>query len=109
VDPTTGERAQFQSMILPRWVRRSPKVAAVLPLLHLHGLSSQDFVPALAELLGSGAGLSASVITRLCQQWQAERAAFQQRDLSVVDYVYCFADGCTSVSALVSRGGCAAW
>ena len=93
VDPATGQRQQFQSMILPRWVRRSPKVAAVLPLLYLHGLSSSDFVPALEELLGSAAGLSASVITRLCQQWRAERQAFQQRDLSEVDYVYCWADG----------------
>jgi putative transposase len=90
VDPATGQRQQFQSVILPRWVRRSPKVAAVLPLLYLHGLSSQDFVPALTELLGSAAGLSASVITRLCEQWQAERAAFAQRDLQGVDYVYCF-------------------
>jgi transposase-like protein len=65
----------------------------VLPLLYLHGLSSSDFVPALEELFGSAAGLSASVITRLCEQWQAEREAFQQRDLSEVDYVYCFADG----------------
>src|SRR6266540_6100369 len=86
VDPATGERAQFQSVILPRWCRRSPKVAAVLPLLYLHGLSSADFVPALTELLGSAAGLSASVITRLATQWQAEREAFQRRDLSEVDY-----------------------
>jgi putative transposase len=93
VDPTTGERAQFHSVILPRWCRRSPKVAEVLPLLYLHGLSSADFVPALTELLGSAAGLSASVITRLTTQWQAERAAFQQRDLAEVDYVYCWADG----------------
>jgi transposase-like protein len=93
VDPTTGERAQFQSMILPRWVRRSPKVAAVLPLLYLHGLSSADFVPALEGLLGSAAGLSASVVSRLTTQWQAEREAFAQRDLQGVDYVYCWADG----------------
>jgi putative transposase len=65
----------------------------VLPLLYLHGLSSQDFVPALEELLGSAAGLSASVITQLCEQWQAEREAFAQRDLAEVDYVYCWADG----------------
>src|SRR5829696_3279722 len=84
VDPATGQRQRFQSMILPRWVRRSPKVAAVLPLLYLHGLSSSDFVPALEELLGSAAGLSASVITRLTSQWQAEREAFQQRDLAAV-------------------------
>jgi transposase-like protein len=93
VDPATGQRMRFQSMILPRWCRRSPKVAAVLPLLYLHGLSSSDFVPALTELLGSAAGLSASVITRLCEQWQAEREAFQQRDLQDVDYVYGWADG----------------
>jgi putative transposase len=93
VDPATGKRAQFHSVILPRWCRRSPKVAAVLPLLYLHGLSSSDFVPALEGLLGSAAGLSASVITRLTTQWQAEREAFQQRELSGVDYVYCWADG----------------
>jgi putative transposase len=93
VDPDTGERAQFHSQILPRWCRRSPKVAEVLPLLYLHGLSSGDFVPALTELFGSAAGLSASVITRLTQQWQAEREAFGQRDLCEVDYVYCWADG----------------
>src|SRR5918995_483916 len=93
VDPATGQRQQFQSMILPRWCRRSPKVAEVLPLLYLHGLSSSDFVPALEELFGSRAGLSASVITRLTSQWQAEREAFAQRDLSEVDYVYCWADG----------------
>jgi transposase-like protein len=62
-------------------------------LLYLHGLSSSDFVPALEELFGSAAGLSASVITRLTSQWQAEREAFAQRDLSEVDYVYCWADG----------------
>jgi putative transposase len=93
VDPATGQRAQFHSQILPRWCRRSPKVAAVLPLLYLHGLSSQDFVPALTELFGSAAGLSASVITRLCEQWQAQHQAFAQRDLTGVDYVYCWADG----------------
>ena len=56
VDSATGRRAQFHSQILPRWCRRSPKVAAVLPLLYLHGLSSSDFVPALEELFGSGRG-----------------------------------------------------
>jgi putative transposase len=93
VDPATGERRRFQSVLLPRWCRRSPKVAAVLPLLYLHGLSSSDFIPALTELFGSPLGLSASAITRLCEQWQAERQAFQARDLSERDYVSCWADG----------------
>jgi putative transposase len=93
LDAATGQRVQFHSVILPRWCRRSPKVAEVLPLLYLHGLSSLDFVPALEAFLGSSAGLSASVITRLTTQWQAEREAFLQRDLGDRDYVYCWADG----------------
>jgi transposase-like protein len=93
VDPTTGERVQFHSVLLPRWCRRSPKVTEVLPLLYLHGLSSLDFVPALEHFFGAAAGLSASVITRLTTQWQAEREAFLARDLSARDYVYCWADG----------------
>ena len=60
VDSATDERGRFQSVILPRWCRRSPKVAEVLPLLYLHGLSSLDFVPALEQFFGASAGLSAS-------------------------------------------------
>ena len=43
VDPVTGERVRFRSVILPPWCRKSPKVAEVLPLLYLHGLSTGDF------------------------------------------------------------------
>jgi hypothetical protein len=81
VDPDSGQRVQFQSVVLPRWCRRSPKVAAVLPLRYWHGLSSMDLVPALEGCFGAAAGLSASVITRLAAQWQAERPAFARRDL----------------------------
>lgn len=93
VDPATGERARFSSAILPAWCRRSPKISEVLPLLYLHGLSTGDFVPALEQFLGSNAGLSSSTVTRLTAQWQDEYRAFGGRDLSGVDYVYCWADG----------------
>ena len=92
-DPVTGERARFSSAILPAWARKTPKVTEVLPLLYLHGLSTGDFVPALGQFLGSAAGLSASVITRLTEQWQAEQRAFAGRDLSGVDYAYMWAGG----------------
>jgi len=92
-DPATGERQRFSSAILPPWARKTPKVTEVLPLLYLHGLSTGDFVPALGQFLGSGAGLSGPVITRLTEQWRAEQRAFAQRDLSQVDYVYLWADG----------------
>lgn len=93
VDPDTGERAKFSSVILPAWARKSPGVAEVLPLLYLHGLSSSDFGPALEEFLGSGHGLSASTITRLTTQWQDEAKAFNERSLADVDYVYVWVDG----------------
>jgi putative transposase len=93
VDPVTGQRARFRSVILPPWCRKSPKVAEVLPLLYLHGLSTGDFVAALEGFFGSGAGLSAPVITRLVAAWQADYQGFCQRDLSERDYVYCWADG----------------
>ena len=55
-------------MILPPWARKSPKVAEVLPLPYLHGLSTGDFVPALEQLLGLAAGLSPATVTRLTVQ-----------------------------------------
>ncbi len=93
VDAETGERKRFSSAILPPWCRKSPKISEVLPLLYLHGLSSSDFVPALEQFLGSAAGLSPATVTRLTQRWQADHAAFMERDLSEVDYVYVWADG----------------
>jgi len=93
VDPDTGMRQRFSSAILPAWARKSAQMSAVLPLLYLHGLSSGDFGPALEQFLGSGAGLSATTITRLTAQWQDEAAAFGRRDLSGTDYVYLWVDG----------------
>jgi putative transposase len=92
-DPVTGERRRFSSAILPPWCRRTPKIAEVLPLLYLHGLSSGDFVAALEQFLGTSAGLSAATVTRLTTQWQQDYKAFAGRDLSTVDYVYLWADG----------------
>jgi putative transposase len=92
-DPVTGERLRFRSVILPPWCRRSPKVAEVLPLLYLHGLSTGDFAPALEAFFGSAAGLSAAAVGRLLTGWQADYQAFCQRDLTERDYVYVWADG----------------
>jgi transposase-like protein len=93
IDPETGERQRFASAILPPWARKTPKITEVLPLLYLHGLSTGDFVPALGQFLGTGKGLSASVVTKLTEQWQAEQRRFAERDLSDVDFVYLWADG----------------
>jgi len=87
------EGCRFTSKILPPWARRSPKVTEVLPVLYLRGISTKDFVPALAEFFGSEAGLSASTVQRLTVEWTRELEAFNRRDLSQVDYVYLWADG----------------
>ncbi len=92
IDPDSAERQRFSSAILPAWARKSPQMSEVLPLLYLHGLSSGDFGPALEQFLGSGAGLSATTVTRLAAQWQEART-FGQRDLSGSDYVYLWVDG----------------
>jgi transposase-like protein len=60
VHQESGQRMRFRSAILPPYMRRSPKVTEVLPLLYLHGLSSGDFAPALKEFFGNQAGLSAA-------------------------------------------------
>jgi putative transposase len=99
-----GERRRFRSVILPPYMRKSPKVSEVLPLLYLHGLSTGDFVPALEEFFGTQAGLSASSITRLTERWQAERESFMSRDLSDRDYVYVWADG-VHTSVRLGSGG----
>jgi len=89
-----GERERFRSRILPPYVRRSPKVSEVLPILYLRGLSTGDFQGALPVLLGEDAtGLSATTITRLTAEWTSEYEAYRQRNLSDRDYVYVWVDG----------------
>ena len=77
-----GVRRRFRSRMLPPYMRRSPQVAEVLPMLYLRGLSTGDVREALPVLLGEeAAGLSPTTITRLTAEWDMEYTAFRQRDL----------------------------
>ena len=109
VDEATGERRRFRSSIIPPWARKSPKVAEVLPLMYLHGMSSKDFAPALEEFFGSAAGLSASVITRLTAA-VAGRARTVRPAQSWPRSTTCTSGwtGSTSTSAW-TRTACAPW
>ena len=89
-----GRRQRFTSHILPPYMRRSPKVAEVLPILYLRGLSTGDFRPALEALLGEdAAGLSPTNIARLTASWEKEYTDFRRRELSGREYVYVWVDG----------------
>ena len=90
-----GQRCRFTSEILPPYMRRSPKVAEVLPVLYLRGLSTGDFREALPALLGkeATAGLSPTTITRLTAAWQQEYESFRKRDIRSKRFAYIWADG----------------
>jgi transposase-like protein len=90
----SGDRQRFTSRILPPYMRRSPKVSEVLPILYLRGLSTGDFQEALPVLLGEDAsGLSATNICRLTAEWEQDYKQFRFRSLEGRDYVYVWADG----------------
>jgi len=70
------------------WVEVHPDTAAKW------GLSTGDFREALAALLGDdAAGLSATNIARLTNEWETEYRAFQKWSLAGRDYVYVWVDG----------------
>ena len=91
-DRREGER--FTSSILPPYMRRTPSIEALIPLLYLKGISTNDFPEALAAILGeNAAGLSASTVSRLKDVWQEEHQEWTARDLTGKRYVYWWADG----------------
>lgn len=93
-DRRTGSNDNFVSSIIPPYMRRSPKIDEVIPLLYLRGLSTGDIYPALSELLGSTvSGLSAANVSRLKSSWEKEYTLWQKRSLKDKKYCYIWADG----------------
>lgn len=87
------EGHHFSSQILPAYMRKSPKVENLLPILYLKGLSTSDFKSALTDLLGEGVtGLSPSSIVLLKKSWEKEFTIWNKRKITD-RYVYLFADG----------------
>ncbi len=90
-DRREGEK--FLSSILPPYLRKSPKVESLLPILYLKGLSTGDFKSALAEFLGEGTmGLSPSSIVKLKRIWEDEFELWSRRSINK-KYVYMWVDG----------------
>lgn len=87
------EGITFESQILPRYLRKTRSIEALLPWLYLKGISTGDFNEALQALLGpSAGGLSASTISRLKANWEQEYDHWRQRRFDET-YVYFWVDG----------------
>jgi transposase-like protein len=90
-DRRDGEK--FLSAILPPYLRKSPKVESLLPVLYLKGLSTSDFKSALAGFLGeSTMGLSPASIVKLKKIWEDEFDLWSKRKITK-KYVYMWVDG----------------
>lgn len=91
-DRRDGHR--FTSLILPPYVRRSPSLENLIPLLYLKGISTSDMSSALEPLLGTEAtrNLSAANIAELKKVWQKEYSQWGSRNLAGKEYVYLWAD-----------------
>jgi putative transposase len=88
-----AEREPFESVLLPRYIRRTQSLDVLIPYLFLRGISTGDFNEALEAILGKSPGLSASTVTRLIGGWQEEHREWASRSLVGKEYVYVWADG----------------
>lgn len=90
-DRRDGEK--FCSKILPPYLRGSPNVESILPILYLKGLSGNTFNEALEAFLGdSASGLSSSSISALKKDWEREFDDWKKRDI-LKEFVYLWCDG----------------
>lgn len=93
-DRGAGDKISFKSNILPKYVRRTKSLEALIPWLYLKGVSSNNIQDALSALLGPDApNLSPDTISRLTKSWAGELDNWERRDLSARRYVYLWADG----------------
>jgi putative transposase len=87
----TAER--FASQVLRSYKRRSDRIKELIPELYVQGLATGDFEPALRGLLGEGANLSPTTVTRLKAQWEEEYEQWRKRPIDEHGYAYLWCDG----------------
>ncbi len=87
------EGHKFTSWILPPYLRKSPKVESLMPILYLRGISTGKMADTLREFFGEGSmGLSPATISKLIKTWEKDFEIFKQRKIKK-KYVYIWADG----------------
>jgi transposase-like protein len=95
----------FSSSILHKRRYLSMETQRHFARLYLEGLSSGDFEPAMRELMGEKATLSASTILRLRADWQAEYGAFRSRPITK-RFAYVWCDGIYLGAGLEKENSC---
>ena len=82
------ENKRFTSLILPPYVRRSPTMDSLIPLLYLKGVSTNEIPEALEPILGPGAKcFSAANINKLTEGWHDDYQQWNTRSLQNKEYV----------------------
>jgi len=93
IDEASGQRKRFSSAILPAWCRRLPKISDVLPRCICMGCPTGTSCRRWSSSSARARACPPRRSAKLTERWRDEQRAFAQRDLSMVDYVYCWADG----------------
>ena len=88
-----GGRRRLTSRILPPYMRRSPKVAEVLPLLYLRGSRPAIFAPRWKGCSAQTRPVCRRPTSPDLLPAGAEYGAFRQRELAGREYVYVWVDG----------------
>jgi transposase-like protein len=106
-DRTLPQEERFTSAILPKFMRKTPTLQNIIPILYLKGISTNKFKDAMSAIFGENAkGFSPATITRLKEVWQKEYNEWVQRDLGDKEYIYVWADGIYSNARLDDQKLC---
>ena len=93
-DPNPDTKARFAPSIIPQYMRKSPSIEELIPVLYLLGVSTGDFTEALEALTGKEvSGFSANTVVRLKDKWADEQEEWSKRSLKGKHYPYIWVDG----------------
>ena len=89
-----GAAVNFESSMVPKYLRRSSSISAWAAYAYLKGISERDVSGVLEVVLGEGAKkLTPAVLSELKKSWTGELNEWNRRDLSTLRFAYFFADG----------------
>lgn len=95
--PRTRNRTggtNYESLLVPRYMRKSLQMEEGIPLLYLYGISERDMGNALKGMFGGSAkGVSAASVSRMKQAWTAGYEEWRKNRFEGKKYCYVWVDG----------------